>query len=176
MESVQDPQGVDPTGGKLWVGTYGTIDVRALEPRIVIARCAASVGDLHYRVRGGGTRIAGTRPLTPEKAVIEAQKGFFSGLVNSIEREGVKLPILVWEINGKAFLRYGASRVWAARQLDLETIPAVLCGYGPNLPGGFEFEGWCNTPAQVLLAFRNPRIVGHFECSHEMIDAHRMEP
>ena len=166
----------EPTDGKLWVGSYGTIRLDALEPRIVIARCSASVGDLSYRVRGGGTRIAGTRPLTPEKAVIEAQKGFFQGLKESIAREGVKLPVLIWEINGKAYLRYGASRVYACRTLGLAEIPCVVAAYSDAPLRGYKVDGECNTPLEVLGAFRYPRIVGSFEVSHEMIDAHRLEP
>jgi hypothetical protein len=87
------------------------------------------------------------------------------------------LPILLFGINGKMYVRYGCSRIHVCEGLKMPRIPAVLCQLteGP-VPEGFLVIKPAQTPHQVLEAFGYPRLIGHFVCNHEMIDAHHMEP
>ena len=175
METIYG--GGDPFAGRLWRGYAGTVRIDALERSVVIDQCSASVRDITFRVRTGGSRTVGTRPLTPARNVIEAQGNFFRGLEASVEQEGIKLPVLIWEINGKLYVRYGASRVYVAERLGLAELPAVLCAFGDSIPPGFEAAAELFTPADILeTGFRNPSVVGDFEASHERLNAHRMEP
>jgi hypothetical protein len=162
----------------LWQARGGRVLLDHLQPYCVIDRCAASVGDLTFRVGSGGTRIYGKRPLTPERSTIEAQQGFFTSLKASLQEKGQLLPILIWGINGKLYTRYGASRVWAARQLGWKQLDAVLCAFDKHfLYEGFIPERDLMTPVEILEeGFGYPMVVGYFECSHERLDAHRMEP
>ena len=165
--------------GSLWTAYRGRARLADLAPYCVIDRCAASIGDLTFKVGSGGIRIYGTRPLTPAPSTIEAQRDFFQALQASLQAEGQKLPVLIWGINGKLYTRYGASRIWAARQLGWEEIDAVLCSFdNPKfMHKGFIPEDRLDGPVEILESgFGCPKVVGSFECSHERLDAHRMEP
>jgi len=166
---------LDGTGGPLWTGHYGSLRISALEPFCIIDRCAAEVGVLEFRVRGDGTRSAGLRPRAIDPGILANRASFFTGLRASIAEVGVKVPILVWGIKGKLWLRYGASRVHACEWLGIDRIPAILCLYDAHVPTGFLCLRELKTPGEVLEAF-NAREVGHFVVDHEKIDAHRMEP
>jgi hypothetical protein len=166
--------------GRLWRGFAGTVRLSGLSEWCIVDRCPACDRDLSFRTRdGGGTRTYGLRPRVPAKHLREAQAAFFTSLRGSIANDGVKLPVLLWGINGKLYVRYGASRVYVAGELGLERIPAVLCSFGPD---GDEYEGFLplselETPQDVLrIGFQSPQVVGEFEVSHERIDAHRLEP
>jgi hypothetical protein len=150
--------------GALWTGHYGSIRLSALQDRVVIDRCAAEIGVVEWSVRGGGTRNAGLRPIAIDPGILQNRANFFQGLRASVAEVGIKVPILVWALNGKFWLRYGASRVHTARGLGIERVPAIVC------------HRCVNTPIEVLPAFGPPREVGHFIVDHEKIDAHRMEP
>jgi hypothetical protein len=160
----------------LWTGHYGSLRLSALQDRVVIDRCAAEIGIIEWSVRGGGTRNAGLRPIAIDPGILQNRANFFQGLRASVAEVGIKLPLLVWGINGKLWLRYGASRVHVARQLGFLTAPAILCDYGTEPPSGFVQTGFLYTPLQILTAFGPPSVVGHFIVDHEKIDAHRMEP
>lgn len=162
--------------GYLWDGYGGVADLPRLAPYCIIDRCAASIRDLEFRVRGGGIRTYGLRPLTPEDSTQRALRGFFQELQASVERDGVRLPILLWGIGGKLYTRYGASRVFVSRNLGLLTIPAVLCNFDRDIPAGFTTSRILTTPAEVLEdGFGGPSVVGDFEHSYERLDAHRFE-
>lgn len=162
--------------GPLWTGHYGSIRISTLQDRVVIDRCAAETGVVEWSVRGGGTRNAGLRPIAIDPGILQNRANFFQGLRASVAEVGVKVPILVWALNGKFWLRYGASRVHTARGLGIERVPAIVCDYGTEMPVGFICFRCVNTPLEVLTAFGPPREVGHFIVDHEKIDAHRMEP
>jgi hypothetical protein len=162
--------------GALWTGHYGSIRLSALQDRVVIDRCAAEIGVVEWSVRGGGTRNAGLRPIAIDPGILQNRANFFQGLRASVAEVGIKVPILVWALNGKFWLRYGASRVHTARGLGIERVPAIVCQYDNEPPQGFICLRCVNTPIEVLTAFGPPREVGHFIVDHEKIDAHRMEP
>jgi len=169
MEGHQDQT------GRLWQGRYGSLRLSALEPWCVIDRCAAEVGVLEWSVRGGGTRNAGLRPRAIDPGILSNRANFFTGLRASIAEVGVKVPVLVWGINGKLWLRYGASRVHACEGLGFLHIPAILCLYDEKVPDGFLETGTLSHPLEILSAF-NAAEVGHFIVDHEKIDAHHIEP
>lgn len=54
---------------------------------------------------------------------------FHEALVVSIKEEGVRNPILVWSLPEGMFLTFGGSRVRAAKEAGLETIPAIINDY-----------------------------------------------
>ena len=174
MEQILEGEG--RAKGPLWKAYYGTVCLGALQDRVVIDRCAAETGVVEWSVRGGGTRNAGLRPIAIDPGILQNRANFFQGLRASVAEVGIKLPVLVWGINGKLWLRYGASRVHVARQLGFLTAPAVLCLYDDKVPAGYLPGSELSSPADVLDAFGPPREVGHFIVDHEKIDAHRMEP
>lgn len=180
-DARQGVEGVpEGTGGgenrPLWRAYSGAVRLDALEPHCVIDRCAAETGVLTFRVRGGGERTAGLRPRAIDPGILANNRNFFQSLRASIAESGVKVPILVWAINGKLWVRYGASRVHTCLGLGFRTAPALLCSYDANVPAGFLAVRELRSPADVLAAFGPPSQVGHFVVDHEKIDAHRMEP
>ena len=161
-----------------WRGYSGFVRFDALQPHCVIDRCAAELGHIEYRTYLGGTRSAGLRPLRPDPAILQSRASFFQGLRASIQERGIVLPVLIWAINGKMYVRYGASRVHSGRLLGLERAPAILCQFngeeGP--PVGFLTVRALNSPADVLDALGPLSAVSHFIVDHEMVDIHRAEP
>lgn len=183
VESLRDgPKGRTRGPSPLYSAFSGAVLIDALSEWTVIDRAPnVESGILHYRVLGGGDRSYGLRPRAIHPGILRDNASFFTGLRASIAEVGVKVPILVYSINERLYVRYGASRVHVAKELGMKTIPAVLCHYhGPQgpapLPKGFVYTGALHTPLEVLTAFGPPSIVGDFEVSHEKIDAHRMEP
>ena len=187
VEEVRRGQESGPPGrgrgpSPLYEAYRGHVILDALSEWTVIDRAPnVESGILHYRVLGGGDRSFGLRPRAIHPGILNDNASFFTGLRASIAEVGVKVPVLVYSINGRLYVRYGASRVHVAGQLGFKIVPAVLCHWhGPNgplpLPSGFVFTGSLHTPIEVLTAFGPPAIVGDFEVSHEKIDAHRMEP
>jgi hypothetical protein len=172
METEREGTG----GGPLWKAYYGTVCLGALQDRVVIDRCAAETGVLEWSVRGGGTRNCGLRPIAIDPGILQNRANFFQGLRASVAEVGIKVPLLVWGINGKLWLRYGASRVHTARQLGFLTAPAILCSYDQGKIAGYLPGKELTCPLDVLEAFGPPREVGHFIVDHEKIDAHRLEP
>ena len=164
--------------GPLWASFSGFVRTDALNERVVIDLLAYSDEQLHFKVRGGGDRSQGLRWLRIDPGILQNQAAFFQTLRSSIAEIGIKLPILVWGINDRLYVRYGASRVHTAKGLGFETIPAVLCQFnGTRIPDGFHAIRRLETPLDVLkYGFANPAIVGNFQCDHERIDAHHMEP
>lgn len=179
MEKVRTGEGSGPINddgiGPLWRAYLGIIVLTRLQPQCVIDRCAAEVGVLEWRVRDGGTRTAGLRPRAIDPGILQNRASFFQNLRSSVAEVGIKVPLLVWGINGKLWLRYGASRVHTAQGLGFLTAPAVLCAYA-GVPDGFLVTRELHSPTDILDAFGPPREVGHFIVDHERIDAHRMEP
>lgn len=173
MESSSERAGSGQT--RLWRGYFGHTVLDKLKPYCVIDRTPnAEVGTVQWTVAGGGTRIASLRDLAPDVSVQRHYANFFQSLRSSVAEVGIKLPILVWGLNGQLYVRYGASRVHIARGLKFALIPSVACVYGA-MPEGFYPVRELFSPAEVLNAFGPPREVGHFVVNHEMIDAHRME-
>lgn len=171
--------GTEQWPGRLWRGYSGVCRLDAIEPWCVIDSLDYGVRNVQFRTRdGGGVRQFGLRPLEPERAIRDAQAAFFTSLRASIFENGVKLPVLLWGINNKLYVRYGASRINTVRDLGLtDTIPAVLCNFGTEIPAGFLVADELVSPLDVLIkGFRSPSVVGEFRVDHERIDAHRMEP
>lgn len=160
-----------------WLGYLGSARIELIQPFAVIDRCAAEVGTVEWRTPGGGTRNLGLRPRAIDLGILSNRASFFQGIRASIAEVGVKLPVLLYGINGKMYVRYGCSRIHVSEGLGLPRIPAVLCQLtaGPP-PEGFLVLKDLTTPEQVLAAFGSPRRIGSFQCDHERIDAHHMEP
>ena len=58
-----------------------------------------------------------------------AKPSFHKALQVSIHNEGVRNPVLVWNLSEGLFLTFGGSRVSAAIACGLETIPAIINDY-----------------------------------------------
>jgi len=173
-EVSQGPGGETPRN---WRGYYGSIRLDALQPHCIIDRCAAERGSVSLRTYGGGERSFGLRPLRPDPGILDSRANFFHGLRASISEVGIKLPILVWALNEKVYVRYGASRVHVAKSLGIDRAPAILCQFnGDGAPSGFITVRALSSPASVLEALGPLSSVGHFIVDHEMIDIHRAEP
>ncbi len=175
-----------PRGGyggisPLYQSFLGSVLVGSLSEWTLIDRAGHEHGVVSFKTTGGAERSFGTRPRAIVPSLLRDNAHFFNGLRQSIAEVGIKVPILVYGINGRLYVRYGASRVHAASELGFKYVPAVLCLWntenGPApLPSGFIYTRALHSPQEVLTAFGPPRIVGDFEASHEKIDAHRMEP
>lgn len=181
LEGVSEGQR-DRQISPLYACYLGSARIDALSDRCVIDRCAAEQGVISWTVSGGGERTAGLRPRRIDPGILENRSSFFQALRVSVAEGGVKVPILLWGINGRLYTRYGASRVHTCEGLKIPRIPAVLClwnlsnGLSAPMPAGFLPIKRLTSPAGVLEAFGPPSIVGDFEVSHERVDAHRLEP
>lgn len=69
---------------------------------------------------------------------------FRQALIESIEREGVRNPIVVFALSEGCFISFGGSRVTAAREAGLTSIPAIVNDYCGRFDGNPEVtrENW----------------------------------
>lgn len=58
-----------------------------------------------------------------------AKPGFHKALRASIEKDGIRNPILVWSLPDGLFLTFGGSRVHAALAVGIEAVPAIINDY-----------------------------------------------
>ena len=187
MEDVQEqPRGED--AGRLWQAAAGWARISGpdafLTEHCIIDNPNYGAGTVTWQVRasrsspGGGTRNAGLRPLRPDTNLREVHREFYAKLKASIEERGIVVPVLFWEINGKLYTRYGASRIHCASLLGLESVPCIVSSYSHEperflLGGrGKPLEG----PQAALGALGHVKNIGTFECSHEKLDIHNVEP
>jgi hypothetical protein len=70
----------------------------------------------------------GQRPIRRSPATRSYKRAFHDALRHSILTEGIRNPVNVWDVDGRYFLRYGQSRVEAAWDLALNTVPAIVSG------------------------------------------------
>lgn len=73
---------------------------------------------------------------------------FFASLRDSVEAEGVRNPIVLVSDKG-LHCRYGASRLWASRQLHKSSIPAIIADFDGQFDRGVELK----TEQQVRAVF-----------------------
>lgn len=165
----------EPRPVKNWSGWYGYTDLGAIEPHCIIDSLTYGCGEVQWRTPTGGIRRAGLRPLWPDDERCKVYADFYGSLKADIAKNGIKVPVLLWQVNGKHYVRYGASRLWVLKTLGIHSVPTVVCDFGC---GERDLNNWVpvDTPAKVLEAFGNPQYVGTFEVSHERIDAHNMVP
>jgi hypothetical protein len=143
----------------------------------IIDSLTYGVGTVTFRNLCGGRRQYGLRPIWPDREREREYASFYGELQASIEAEGVKVPVLIWKINRKFYVRYGASRLYIARKLDLPSIPAIVCNFDDaREPDGGYLWYQLHTPMDVLAALGNVDQVGVFEVSHERIDLHNVVP
>ena len=109
---------------------------------------------------GGGPTILGrfsTWPLWVRRGLkpqLPSKPEFRKALKDSIASEGLRNPILIFEIDGKLFVRYGVSRCLTVRELQEEgrgdgTLPAIISGPTPGV-------GATVSPANFLDYFVDP--------------------
>jgi len=160
-----------------WLGWYGFIDLSDIEPWCVIDSLTYGVGTRVWYAPGGGRREVGIRPLWPDSAKVRDYADFYEALQKDIETYGVKVPVLLWRINGKLYVRYGASRLYVLTRLARASVPAIVCDFGCN-PGDWDLADYVplDTPAKVLGCLGQIAAVGTFEVSHERIDIHNVVP
>jgi hypothetical protein len=146
---------------------------RILEPsgQCVIDGTGYGTGSVTLKLPGGGTREYGVRPLWPDEAKQRDFHSFYSQLEASVAERGITVPILLWKIGGRFYVRYGASRCFVAKKLGLSTIPALVCTWDDEILPGKELH----TPVEMLAALGVVR-VGWFEASYDRLDFHRCEP
>ena len=58
-----------------------------------------------------------------------AKPGFHKALAASVEKDGIRNPILVWSLPEGLFLTFGGSRVHAALTAGIEAGPAIIKDY-----------------------------------------------
>ena len=163
--------------GRNWLGYYGFVEIADIEPWCVIDSLTYGVGTRVWYAPGGGRREVGIRPLWPDAAKIRDFADFYEGLTQDIAKNGVKVPVLLWRINGKLYCRYGASRLWVLNKLGRPSVPAIICDFGCN-PDDWSPSAYVplDTPAKVLNCLGLIAAVGTFEVSHERIDIHNVVP
>lgn len=60
---------------------------------------------------------------------------FHEALCDSIRREGLRNPVIVYALPEGMFLSFGGSRVRAAREVGLDRIPAIVNDYTGQIDG-----------------------------------------
>lgn len=60
---------------------------------------------------------------------LEKGQQFFTRLKASVAEHGFRNPVFLLALTEGNFLRYGGSRLWAAHELKLETIPAIVADW-----------------------------------------------
>ena len=94
-----------------------------------------------------------------------AKPNFHDTLRRSIEKEGVRNPVLVWSYPEGVFLTFGGSRVSAAIDCGLTEIPAIINDYT-----GDYSHGELVTPDNYHTFFTDPPRT--FEFSEDGADYH----
>jgi hypothetical protein len=67
-----------------------------------------------------------------------AKPEFKKAIRESIGKEGIRNPILVWSFNEGIFLTFGGSRIMAAVDVGLDSIPAIINDYTGDYESGEE--------------------------------------
>ena len=176
MAQVQDGPGRGEIPGANWCARYGYCDIGAIEPWCVIDSLTYGVGEVSWRTPNGGTRRVGLRPLWPDAERERVYQDFYSALAQDIDKNGLKVPVLLWKLNGKLYVRYGASRLWVEKKAGRTAIKAIICDFGCD--HDYDLANWApiRTPKDVIDALGDPKYVGTFEVSHERIDLHNVVP
>jgi hypothetical protein len=177
-------------GWKGWRGSLKTGFARSGEDRgreegegaavrisgCIIDSLTYSDHNVTFRNLLGGRRQYGIRPLWPDKDREREYADFYGSLQQDIEANGIKIPVLFWYLNGKYYVRYGASRLYIARRLGLDYVPALVCSYEDIWLPGLHAQYRVESPESVLKALGPILSVGTFEVSHERIDIHNVVP
>lgn len=113
-----------------------------------------------YLPAGTGTSLAGYKQRQLNAGpngkgytfqFLERGQQFFSRLKASVAAEGIRNPVFVLALEEGVFIRYGGSRIWAAHELQLETVPAVCADWVGRYP---DWEVLA-TEADVLAKYRD---------------------
>lgn len=168
--------GIGADGGPNWIARYGFCDLASIEPHCIIDSLSYGCGTVEFRTRHGGRRSYGLRPLWPDREREQVYHDFYSQLQADIEKYGLKVPVLLWKIHGKLYVRYGASRLWIFRKLGRDAIPAIICDF--DCDEDYSLANWVpiKTPEDAIDALGRPKYIGTFEVSHERVDFHNAVP
>lgn len=60
--------------------------------------------------------------------------GFAKALKESIKKEGLRNPVVIYALDEGCFISFGSSRLLAARELELEFMPAIVNDYCNKFP------------------------------------------
>lgn len=174
MGSVQAEAGLSE--GANWTARYGYTQLSDIEPHCIIDSLTYGCGTVEFRTLNGGKRSYGLRPLWPDAEREQVYKDFYSALQIDIEHYGLKVPVLLWKIHGKLYVRYGASRLWIYRKLGRESILSIICDFDGDTD--YSLSDWVpvKDPAWVVECLGRPKYIGTFEVSHERIDLHNVVP
>jgi len=174
MGTVQSSSGGETQPN--WRGWYGYTQIGDIEPHCVIDSLTYGVGAVEFRVSGGGTRQYGLRPLWPDAERERTYADFYATLKADIEKWGVKVPVLLYRINGKLYCRYGASRLHVLRKMGVPVVKSVVCDLTSREP--YDEKNWVEVsdPEKLVAVLGSPRYIGTFEVSHERIDLHNVVP
>jgi hypothetical protein len=85
-------------------------------------------------------------------------KSFRDALLADIKANGIQNPVCVYDVSGGLYVVYGASRVWAAREIGLNAIPAIVSGpeLTASLGSGHELIDLQRGPESFFRYFRDP--------------------
>lgn len=157
--------------GRLWSAWYiPDAELARVYPRCVIDLVTYSDERVTLRLPNG-SREFGTRDLWPDESKVRDFRTFYAQLEASIAKDGIKVPILLWKIGSRFYVRYGASRLYVARKLGITHGPVIVCSWDDDILPGQEL----GSPVEILQTMKVAR-VKQFEASHERLDMHRMDP
>ena len=99
-----------------------------------------------------GTPIGkwGSRPVTPDGCKMNRLRGFYAQLEQSIKEEGILNPIFCNCFKEGTFSRYGTSRLWIAKKLQL-SLPCIIADY----TGEWSHLEELKTEEEVLSKFKS---------------------
>lgn len=177
MGEVHEGESGGPSGdGANWTARYGFTDLASIQPHCIIDSLTYGCGSVEFRTRHGGRRSYGLRPLWPDSEREKVYHDFYSKLAQDIDKFGLKVPILLWKINGKLYVRYGASRLWIYKKKGLEAIRSIICDF--DCEQDYSLANWIplKNARDIIDALGSPCYIGTFEVSHERVDIHNVVP
>lgn len=123
---------------------YGNLPLDAVSWRYLPVGTGKSLAGYEERKFSCGPGAKGWAFVYQERG-----QQFFTRLKASVEKEGFRNPVFMLAIEEGNFLRYGGSRLWAAHELKLPTIPVVVADW----VGRFEHFELLETEADVRARF-----------------------
>lgn len=113
----------------------------------------------------------GSRPLEPpieHRQKLENQNGFYTKLEKSIQKEGIRNPILCTSLETGTYARYGTTRLLFAKKLGLAEIPCLIVDWADRWVYLEEIsQGDIN---RIKALFKDPPEIIEFQHDEFIID------
>lgn len=123
---------------------YGDVPLSEVGPKYLPSGTGKSLSGYNERAFSCGPGAKGWT-----FTYLERGQKFFTRLKESVAQHGFRNPVLLLALEEGNFLRYGGSRLWAATELALPSIPAIVADW----VGRFDHLELLETEADVRAKF-----------------------